>query len=220
MKLRLLLLRLRLPMKKLLFLAALVAACSAQAQGTSEALQDYSAIGITPATSTAGWTFETTANLTATELGCFANVFANNSAATSVEVGLWAPDGTLLASTFINPGSAPFGLSLYEPIDPVFLYTGNVYHIGLFFPPDGNSYSLDASIFGSYTVAPDITVLGTALATATDKLSFPVAAVPPDKAIYAGANFQYQQGVPEPAAGLMLFLGGLLFVIRRGAWRR
>src|ERR1017187_787890 len=93
-------------MKLLLSIAVLAAAGSAWAQGTFEAISDYTQDAVAPVNGTAGWTFEPTADLTVTDLGCFANVFSKNLNLTTVEVGLWAPGGLLLASTFISPGNS------------------------------------------------------------------------------------------------------------------
>jgi hypothetical protein len=200
-------------MKNLLLIAALAASYSAWAQGGLEAIPSYNQSAIAPPlSSTAGWTFETTTNLIALDLGCFTNVFLNNPSATKVEVGLWAQDGSLLASTDVTPASTPLNHSLYEAITPVFLSPGLIYYLGVFSPPDG-SLVLDASVAGDFSTTPDISVRGTALGVAG--FTFPVETQPLDGAIYAGPNFQYQEGVPEPACGLLLCFGGLLLVARR-----
>ena len=199
----------------LLVIALLASAAGAWAQGTAEAIPDYTASVVGPVNSTAGWTFEATANLTATELGCFTNVFAKNTDVTTVQVGLWAPDGSLLASSTVTPASTLVNESLYEAITPVVLSPGLVYHIGVFFPPDGN-LSLDAALSGSYSNSPDISVRGTALAGPGAGFVSPVEMTPLDGAIYAGPNFQFQEGgVPEPASGLLLGFGALLLIVRR-----
>jgi hypothetical protein len=205
-------------MKTFLLLAALLATGSAWAQSTNEAIPDYTASIVAPVSSTAGWTFEATANLIANGLGCFTNVFTQNSGASSVEVGLWDQGGSLLASAAITPGSTLVNESLYETINPVYLSPGQVYYMGLFFPPDGN-LNLDAALSGSFTATPDISVRGTALAASGGALLFPDEMQPPDGAIYAGPNLQYQEGVPEPASGMILLLGGLLLMARRGKQR-
>lgn len=201
-------------MKILLLIAALAAACSAWAQGNSEAIPDYNQSAVAPPQSaTAGWTFEATANLMALDLGCFTNVFLNNPV-TDIKVGLWGADGSLLASTDITPASTLSGHSLYQAINPVALNPGQVYAIGVFAPPNGGLI-LDASIVGDFSTSPDISVVGTALAQAG--FAFPVQSQPPDGAIYAGPNFQFQEGVPEPSSALLLCLGGLLLAARRRA---
>jgi len=203
-------------MKILLLIAALVAACSAWGQGTSEAIPDYNQSAVVPPQSaTAGWTFEATADLMALDLGCFTNVFLNNPV-TDIKVGLWGANGSLLASTDITPASTLFGHSFYTAIKPVTLNPGQVYYVGIFAPPNG-SLVLDASVAGDFVTTPDISVRGTALST-TAGFAFPLETQPPDGAIYAGPNFQFREGVPEPSAGLVLCVGGLLLVSRR--WLR
>jgi hypothetical protein len=200
-------------MKILPFIAALAITCSPWAQGASEAILDYTQSAIAPVSSTAGWTFETTANLMALDLGCFTNVFFGNPSVTDVEVGLWASDGSLLASAIIDQNSSTlFGHSLYAAITPLLLSPGEIYHLGIFALPGGNLY-LDAATAGDFSPSPDISIRGTALAA--DGFAFPVETQPLDGAIYAGPNLLYEGGVPEPSCGLLLCLGGLLLVARR-----
>jgi hypothetical protein len=60
-------------MKFLFSLAALAVTCAGLAQGTSEAIMSYSdTISSFGIGTTAGWTFQTTAPVNATALGCFA----------------------------------------------------------------------------------------------------------------------------------------------------
>jgi hypothetical protein len=199
-------------MKILPLIAALATACNAWAQGTSEAIPDYTQSAIAPVSSTAGWTFETTANLMVLDLGCFTNVFFGNPNVSDVKVGLWASDGSLMVSTDITPASTLFGFSFYEAIKPVALDPGQIYHIGVFALPNGNLF-LDAAVAGDFSSTPDISVRGTALAAAG--FAFPGEIQPLDGAIYAGPNFRYQEGVPEPSSALLLCLGGGLLLARR-----
>jgi hypothetical protein len=121
-------------MKFLLSLAVFAASWPAFAQGTSEAILGYSNSISGFVSTTAGWTFQSTNTLTATSLGCFANVFANNPAVTNIEVGLWAPDGSLLASNSVTPSSTLLNQTRYESITPVTLNSGQIYHLGVFIP--------------------------------------------------------------------------------------
>src|ERR1035437_7538576 len=95
-------------MKKLLSLAMLAATWTAFAQGTFEAIQSYDYNITGSVNATAGWTFQTTNFLSVTSLGCFADVFVNNATVNSIQVGLWAPDGSLLASSTVTPSSTLF----------------------------------------------------------------------------------------------------------------
>jgi hypothetical protein len=207
-------------MKLLLAIAVLAAAGSGWAQGTFEAISDYTQDAVAPINGTAGWTFQPSADLTVTDLGCFANVFSKNLNLTSVEVGLWAPGGTLLTSTFISPGSSTlFDNTLYGAITPVLLSPGQIYEVGIFALPGGN-LSLDASLGGSFLIGPGITVRGTALVN-TGTFARPIEAQPIDGAIYAGPNLRYQEGgVPEPSSGLLLSLGALLLAAVRARKQR
>jgi len=201
-------------MKFLLSIAALAAACNGWAQGTSEAILNYSNSISGLVTATAGWTFQTTTTLFATELGCFTNVFYNNVSVTTIEVGLWGPDGSLLASNSITPASTLFDQSRYGSITPVLLNPGLIYHLGIFFT--GGSLGLDvagSSTGGSVSTMPDIHLRGTAFSASG--FAFPAEMPGPDGSIYAGPNFRYQGGVPEPSACVLLCLGGLLLAARR-----
>src|SRR5664279_2281405 len=122
-------------MKFLLSLAALAVTCTGLAQGTSEAIVNYSdSISSFGIGSTAGWTFQTTTPVNATALGCFARVFIDNPTINSIEVGLWNNSGALLASNSITPSSQVTGQSLYQSITPVLLNPGETFHIGAYYP--------------------------------------------------------------------------------------
>ena len=202
-------------MKFLLALVIFAVTCTGFAQGSFEAILGYDAnnVGLL-VSATAGWTFQSSETLNVTSLGCFANVFTNNPGATSVLVGLWAPDGTLLASSSITPTNSLFNQSRYESITPVALPPGQVYHLGVFNAT--GSLSLDVAdpiTGGSVFASADIQLDGTALASSG--FSSP-AGQAGTSGIYAGPNFQYTGGVPEPSSWLLLGLGGLLLVAR---WR-
>lgn len=197
-------------MKSLLSIAVLAAAWSAWAQGAFEAISDYSQSASTSISGTAGWAFQPNTSLTVTNLGCFAYVF-DNLAVTSIQVGLWDHNGSLLASTSITPASILLDQTLYGSVTPVLLIPGQIYAVGVFSP--GGSFGLDASTSGSFSTTTDINVLGTA--SVDGAFAFP-SLQPLDGAIYAGPNFVYfEGGVPEPSSGLLLCLGGLLLAARR-----
>jgi hypothetical protein len=171
----------------------LAAAWTAGAQGTSEAILGYDANGYARLFSgrTAGWTFQVSTPITVTELGCLADFFPSNPTATQVEVGLWAPDGSLLASNSINPGSTLVDQSRYESIDPVALNTNLTYQIGVYFPDDTFGLDLALPIFGgSVALSPKILLLGTAKGTS----GFTAPAAEPGGAggAYLGPNFLFQ----------------------------
>ena len=176
-------------MKFLFSLAVLAASWTACAQGTS-AIQGYLYnVSGSVSNATAGWTFQTTTGLTVTNLGCFADVFVHNPDVTAIQVGLWAPGGSLLASDTVTPSSA---LSLsdqtrYESITPVFLTSGQLYHVGVFY---AGWLGLDLpgpSTGGSIYAGPNF--------------------------------LYYKGGIPEPSSWLLLGLGGLLLAARRNHQR-
>jgi PEP-CTERM motif len=202
-------------MKKLLSLAVLVATWAACAQGTFEAIQSYVYNVSGSVTATAGWTFQTTTPLSATSLGCFADVFVNNATVNAIQVGLWAPSGFLMASNTVTPSSTLFDQTRYVSITPVLLNPGQLYHIGVFY--GGGALGLDVPIpatGGSVSPAPEIQLGGTAIASSG--FAFPAEVPGTGGSIYGGPNFRYQNGVPEPSTWLLLGLGGLLLNAR---WR-
>ena len=205
-------------MKKLLSLAVLAATWTACAQGTFEAIQSYDYNVTGSVTATAGWTFQTTNFLSVTSLGCFADVFVNNATVSAIQVGLWAPDGSLLASNTVTPSSTLFDQTRYVSITPVTLNPGQLYHIGVFY--GGGALGLDVPIpatGGSVSPAPEIQLGGTALSSSG--FSFPAEQSGTGGSIYGGPNFRYQNGVPEPSSWLLLGLGGLLLNARwRSRW--
>ena len=120
-----------------------------------------------------------------TALGCFTNVFAENSGVTSVQVGLWDDSGSLLASNSITPASSLFDQTRYESITLVSLSPGQVYHLGVY-----SSGGLGLDVAGpSVLAAPAIQVGG--LANATSGFAYPAAVAGTAGLIYVGPNFQF-----------------------------
>jgi len=122
----------------------------------------------------------------------------------------------LLASNLITSVSALVGLTRYESISPVFLDPGQVYYMGAFSP--SGTTTLDVYLNGSpggVAFSPDIQLGG--LWSAGPGFTFPPGGGPVSPgSIYLGANFQFQERVPEPGSFGLLALGCGLLV----AWRR
>lgn len=189
-------------MRFLLSIALLAAAWTAGAQGTAEAILGYDANGTAGlfSSQTAGWTFQVAAPITVTELGCVANFFPNNPTAAQIEVGLWAPDGSLLASNSITPNSTLLDQSRYEYVTPLSLSPGQTYHIGAYSPID--VFSLDAAVpifGGSVTLAPVILLLGTA--SGSGGFASPPAEAGTAGGAYLGPNFRFQS---QPSLAIRL----------------
>ncbi|MGD0259296.1 MAG: hypothetical protein ABSD29_05655 [Verrucomicrobiota bacterium] len=203
-------------MKFLLSLTVLAAACTALAQGTSEAILGYSANTGQFVNGTAGWTFQptnTAFSVTITSLGCFDAAFVNG--VTNIQVGLWGPDGSLLASNSVTTSSTEFDQSRYVSITPVALTPTLIYQIGVFNSGGLSLDIADPAIGGSVSNSPDIQLDG--IASSTSGFVSPVLQVGTAGSIYVGPNFQYQRSspVPEPCSCLLLSLGALLLAARR-----
>lgn len=207
-------------MRFLLSSVALAIAWTAGAQGTSEAIVSHfnPSPVVTTVSSTAGWTFQPVTTITVTELGCFDDLFINTPTATAIWVGLWAANGSLLASNSITPSSALFNQTRYESITPVALAAGQVYNVGVYSPDGAVSMEVcGPSLGGTVSAGPEVTLRAAALNTNTVVLAFPPEVPGTSGLAYLGPNFQYQGRVPEPSSWALLGAGALLLAARRRA---
>jgi len=196
----------------LLQIAALVLVSTAIAQGNSEAVQNFSSSTAGSVNGTVGWTFTTLNSLSVTGLGVFNYVVAGQG---SIQVGLWADNGTLLASNTITATSGFTNQTRYESIQPVLLLPGNIYHIGAFAP--GGTILVDVvspDVGGSVTISPDIHLRGTA-ESGGNTFGFPAENTPLDAGIYLGPNFRYSASVPEPSTFTLFIAGSAALVTFR-----
>lgn len=187
-------------MKTLLCLLVLAAALVVRAQDTV-AIQSFISTdyGITAAT--AGWSFQPLTNVSVTALGCFDEIVSNQPG--PVWVGLWAADGTLLASNAVTTNSTLISRARYEPINPILLLTNETYYLGAFSPSGGmviHAYS-PGNGSGYVNTAPEIQ-LGMAVGSTNSSFSFPGTAVGPSGSAILAPNFEFQDGIAPPVLNI------------------
>jgi hypothetical protein len=188
--------------KTLFCLLILAATLAANAQDTI-ALQSYIPTDEGVASGIVGWSFRPLTNVSVTALGCFDYIVSN--APEPMLIGLWAADGTLLASNGISTNSILIDQTRYAPIEPVLLSTNQTYYLGAFptsggmvieafAPEDGPGYA---------SMAPEIQ-LNTAVYSTNVSFTFPESiGGPPDSAIFA-PNFEFQDGIVPPVLNITL----------------
>jgi hypothetical protein len=202
-------------MKILLQIAALGLVLTANAQGTSEAVLNYSSSTVGNFNGTAGWSFEPVNSLSVTGLGVFTYVIMNQG---DVQVGLWKANGTLIASNTITATSGTYNQSSYESIAPVLLMPGQVYHLGVYVPATGSVLlNVVAPDLGTVNISPDVHLRSSAVSTGPGFV-FPPEMAPPDGAILLGPNFRYNF-VPEPSSFALLCLGAFAVTLFRNKKR-
>lgn len=196
---------------------ALLAANASFAQGSFEALTDYTPSATTaPVTGTGGWTFRPLEAIEVTDLGSLAFVVADQG---PIVIGLWEDNGTLLVSRTIYSTNSPVNQSRYVSIPSLFLAAGQTYHIGAYSPtetvllnliepgfPDGGSATLGSQLqLGAYAYgSPGFVFPGT---------------LGHDNAMLLGPNFLYRT-IPEPSAVALFWLGGCGALVAARARRR
>jgi hypothetical protein len=168
------------------------------------ALQSYIPTDEGGASGTVGWSFQPLTNVSVTALGCFDYIVSSQQQG-PILVGLWAADGTLLASNTITTNSTLIGQAWYAPIDPVLLLTNQTYYLGAF-PTSGGmviqAYSPEDGP-GYADMAPEIQ-LGMAVNSTNVGFTFPESiGGPPDSAIFA-PNFEFQDGIVPPVLNITL----------------
>jgi len=197
-----------------LFATILLSIC-AQVGHASEGMLTFSASEGGYVFGTSGWTFQPLTSVSVTSLGVFDYIMNPTGYGQSpMSVGLWADDGTLLASNSVTATSPLVNLSRYEPITPVTLAAGLTYHLGAYFPSNGVTVLLAETPGegGSATMAPEIQ-LGTAIFDPSG-FAFPNSGQGGPGAAFLVPNFQFTV-VPEPAAAILLLLGGLTATFRK-----
>jgi len=160
---------------------------------------------------TVGWMFNVDSVITVTHLSWYDH---DQDGIDEHEVGIWAPDASLVASVVIPSGTAATLDGIWRIVDipDVVLQVGAGYVVGGY---NGASSTDVLKANTSQTVAPQITFVD-AMYSETG-LGF----VRPDQFSIAtsgfyGPSFNYQVGaVPEPATMLALAAGGAALLRRR-----
>lgn len=198
-------------MKTLQTLTALALLVSATVCSATEGILTYSVNDAGFIDGTVGWSFQPTTGISVTSLGVFQDVITNQSPLT---VGLWAQNGTLLASATVTSADPLLNQTLYQSITPVDLTAGDTYYLG--------AYSATGNIFTPYEIPPGgsaITSPGIQLGAAvwaTNGVAFPGTVVGPSGSAFLAPNFQYS--VPEPSVAALLAIGGSVLA-RQGVRR-
>ena len=194
-------------MKILICLLVLAITLAVKAENT-EALQNYVSNFGGYGYGTSGWTFQPLTNVSVTALGCFDYVLSYDQSPSPdyepISVGLWAADGTLLASNVVTTNSPLISQTRYEPIDPVLLSTNETYYLGA-------CSSLGVMILygffengpGYVNMAPEIQ-LGTAVNSTNLSLTFPGSMEGHTGTAIIAPNFEFQDGILPPVLNITL----------------
>jgi hypothetical protein len=166
-------------------------------------------VGSSVHTWTLGYAFQ---DVTATSVIALGS-WDNDGIDSTIDVGLWNSQGTLLASATVNGAQTPIGSApwIFTAISPVALTPGDTYYVG--------SYGITSYAFqvNPVTIAPQISYLHNAWVSGG--LSFPTLVSPTgeEHAFYGGNVELGTAAVPEPAALAILGAGlvGLSAVRRR-----
>jgi len=187
-------------------LVALLLFVRATTSQASEGIVSYVASDGGYVFGTAGWTFQPLESISVTSLGGF-DYILNAQNQTPISIGLWADDGSLLASNSVTATSLLVNQSRYEPITPVLLTQGLTYHLGAYYPAAGVTVLLAAAPGNGGSVLTSFDIqLGTAVVNTTG-FAFPNAPQGGSGSAFLVPNFQFTV-VPEPSpAGLLLFAG-------------
>ena len=212
-------------MKRMLHLAVLgTAICMANAQGTFEAVWDYSAAAAGAVAGTAGWTFTPQSTIKVTDLGFLDDLTSQGP----VQIGLWDDQGALLAQAVVTATNVMGNITRYQSITPVLLAGGSVYTIGAY-NPNGNVFlhfvdfgtnSMDTVTPDPSNPDPDLIQFNAAAEQDPAHANFGKPTLLFPNGLDLGANFRFQKAVPEPATWTLLGLGGLAVVAYRRSRRR
>jgi len=189
----------------------LLLAVGVRAQGTFTAFQPSpdSAYGVGyTANSTIGWQFSVSQGISVTSLGCY-DAGESPGAPPTVEVGLWAGNGTVLASADVEAN--PDGES-FASISPVLLQPGDLYFIG----GCGLGETLVFSCPNNLMVAPQINPTGWGENQGGSGLSLPttITLISFDESSQLPlADFQLQ-AAPEPTVLSLMSCAVIIF----GTW--
>ena len=203
-------------MKRLILVAVLfVSFAAAQAQGTYEALLNYSNATPGSISGTAGWTFTPNINIQVTHLGCLDYVFTSQG---PIDIGLWTDAGTLLAQTPVYSTNTVLNQTHYVAlVNPIVLLGGSTYRIGAFSPGGMLIDAVGPGLSGGATLSSDINLGGLAVSSSSGSFTFPDTKGASGTMLEA-PNFRYDR-IPEPSASTLLAVAAALVAFRRRRWQ-
>jgi hypothetical protein len=167
--------------------------------------------GFTPINSgNAGFSFSVDSDpLTVTDLGIFD--YLSNGLYEAHQVGLWAFDGSLLASVTVPAGNvAPLANGFrYVPLSTqVVLASGQTYILGAFFSTNffigGDAFLSDNNTQMAGIMSSDATFVGGRFSVSN---SFGIPSPVSTNTGYVGPNLEYTLATPVPEPTTMLLLG-------------
>jgi hypothetical protein len=185
---------------------------AANAHAASEAILNTTTLIVGYVVGTAGWTFQPQADISVTALGCFTNVLYVNPQ--PISVGLWASDGTMLASNSIISGSLLVDQTRYESIAPVPLSSGQTYYIGAISSAGIIVGPVLDGEHGSATMAPEIQLGLLAYETNAPVFAFPSLTEGLPGSAFLAPNFEFTI-VPEPSILCLISVGASGVLIKR-----
>ena len=158
-----------------------------------------------------GWRFTTNTDITVTSLGLFD--WGSDGFAGTYDLGLFASNGTTLATASIGPGTSAsiVGGFQYADISPLSLMGGQTYAVA-FYSSASDAPKCLAPTLSEFEANSAINWIGTYVEYSTGSLQYPTRLFTDSDDVYPGtfgANFRFMEAnvVPLPGAVFLGFLG-------------